>query len=163
MGCEPRRKPKGEQQLGSRDLPSGSMPGPEGYKRSPHQALPSESLASCSHSHSQHLCERYGAATSFLLWPFSKGVSWVPCPSVHPGACLSACLHTLPLKLCRHPHPSAFPLPLVWKMGVGQWGCLRKGFQPKEAWGAPPQTTWRQAVERGWAVHGPGKSLEGPE
>lgn len=97
------QKAKRAEQLGSRDLSSGSVPGPEGYKRSLHQC-PSEPLASCSHSHSQHLCKRHGAATLFLLWPLRKGESWMSYPSVHPGAC--------PICLSPHPAPQAVQTPL---------------------------------------------------
>lgn len=101
----------------------------------------SEPLTSCSHSHSQHLCERHGVATSFLLWSFRKRESRMPCPSVHPGACPSCLSPHLAPQAGQTPHPSAFPLLLVWEVGGGESGCLQTGFQLEEAWRPKTQTT----------------------
>lgn len=100
---------------------------------------PSEPLTSCSHSHSQHLARGMGRRPHSSWGCSGGGESWMPRPSVHPGAC-PTCLspHVTPHKLCRHPYPSAFLLLLVWEWVQGTGAVYRRGFSPGSDPGLSP-------------------------
>lgn len=146
MGCEPGR-PKGPSALGPGPRPLLQCQVQKVTKGLFTRAGPPQPLASCSHSRSQHLCERRGAATSVFLRPFRKGESWRPCPSVHPGAC--------PICLSPHRLYSICLYPSVGD-GYGRWGCgaSTEGVSALKGLGTLPQTTWREDG----AVPGPGES-----
>lgn len=148
MGCEPGR-PKGPSALGPGPRPLLQCQVQKVTKGLFTRAGPPQPLASCSHSRSQHLCERRGAATSVFLRPFRKGESWRPCPSVHPGAC--------PICLSPHRLYSICLYPSVGD-GYGRWGCgaSTEGVSALKGLGTLPQTTWREDG----AVPGPGESWE---
>lgn len=151
LGCELGRL-KGQSNLGHMTCPLVQRQVRKVTKGLLTRPCPSEPLASCSHSHSQHLARGMGRQPHSSCGHSGRGESWMPCPSVHPGAC-PTCLSPhvtppqavqTPLSICLSSTPSV-------GVGAGEWGCLQKGFQP---WERPrTQPTWREAGEEDDAVY----------